>query len=56
MIDVLFLSLIVVAKQIAAADYEYEVWLDVEMRCIFKLEIKEFVVVQQVEAAQLIAC
>jgi hypothetical protein len=53
-IDVLFLALVVVAKEIAAADHKYEVFLDVETCCVFKLKIKEFVVVEQVETAELI--
>ena len=54
MIDILFLSLIVVAKQIASTDDEYKVLFNIEMHSIFKLKVKNLIIVKEVKAAQLI--
>ena len=55
MIDVLFLSVVIIAEQIAAAYHKDQIILDEQFESVFELETEEFIVVQQIEAAQLVS-
>ena len=50
-IDVLFLSVVIIAEQIAAAYHKDQIILDEQLESVFELETEEFIVIQQIEAA-----
>jgi hypothetical protein len=54
-IDVLFLSVVIIAEQIATAYHKDQIILDEQVESVLELETEEFIVVQQIEAAQLVS-
>lgn len=55
MIDILLLSLLIVAKNVADTDDINEAHINIESLSIFEFEVEDLIVVEQVETAKLIA-
>ena len=54
MVDVLFFPVVIVAEEIAAADYKNEVFLHKQFEGVLELKAEELVIVEEVEAAELV--
>lgn len=54
-VDILLLAVTVVAEQIAATHHVDKLVIDVEILCVLELQVEELVIIDEVEATQLVA-
>ena len=55
MVDVLFLSLKIIAEEVTPAHHENVPFLHEELHCVLKLQVEQLVVGNQVETTELVS-
>ena len=56
MIDILFLSIMIITEKITPTNYKDKSVLDEKFESILKLQTKKFIIIENIKAAELIPC